>query len=199
VAFTAAWAISGARQGEAYSIRHEHISGLAAPDARDPHVMTTGFLALGAASIAFAWELQRRLGGSPRAGYGPGLVAGAGASVLLAGLLRRDRMANVVPGETEPYRQSLVNDGHDHASFVAQACAVISLVALARRFRYEQSWASLRVPTLASAVLSGALGAIFAHETTRPGNGIAQRVAVTAALAGMAMSSIRMLRTRPTA
>src|SRR5262249_25829216 len=138
VVFTLTWAVSGARQ-EHYSIRHEHISGLAAPDARDPAIMTTGFLALGAGTLAFAWELQRRLGGAPRAGWGPGLMAGAGASVLMAGVLRRDRMANVLPDEVEPYEQSLVNDGHDHASFVAQICTVLSLVALACRFREDRA------------------------------------------------------------
>lgn len=193
VAFTAAWAISGARQA-GYSIRHEHISGLAAPDARDPHIMTAGFLTLGVATIAFGWELQRRLGGSPRAGPGPGLIAGAGASVLLAGILRRDRMANVLPGETEPYRQSLVNDGHDDASIVGQLCSVIGLLALARRFRGDPAWADLRLPTLGVAALTGGLGVIFGSHTARPGNGVVQRVAISTALAGMVATGVRMLR-----
>ena len=195
-AFTAAWVVSGRRQ-VGYSIRHEHISGLAAPDARDPQIMTAGFLTLGASTIAFAWELQRRLGGAPRAGIGPGLIAGAGASVLLAGLLRRDRMANVLPGETEPYRQSIVNDGHDDASIVGQTCTVLGLLALARRFRGDPVWGDLRLPALVSAVLTGGLGAVFASETARPGNGIVQRVGISTALAGMAATGVRMLRTGP--
>src|SRR6266536_3077182 len=93
MAFTIAWALSGRRQ-EAYSSRHEHISGLGAPDARSPLVMRSGFVTLGACTIAFSWELRRRLGGPDRAGWGPALMGGAGAGSVLAGVLRRDRMAN---------------------------------------------------------------------------------------------------------
>ncbi len=193
VAFTLAWAVSGRRQ-DAYSVRHEHISGLAAPDATDPQIMTAGFLALGLGAIVLAWELQDRLGGAPRAGMGPGLMAGAGASALLAGLLRRDRMANAAPDEIEPYRQSLVNDGHDYASIVGQTCTFLSLIALANRFRGDPAWSRLRWPALACAGLSGALGLYFAVETARPRNGTVQRIAITAPLAGMVALAVRLLR-----
>src|SRR5687768_8724917 len=53
VAFTAAWLVAQRRQDE-YQFRHEHISGLAARDANDPHVMTAGFVALGGCTVAFA-------------------------------------------------------------------------------------------------------------------------------------------------
>ena len=46
-AFTVAFTSSERRQ-EGYSIRDEHISGLAAPDARNPEVLLTGFLVMGA-------------------------------------------------------------------------------------------------------------------------------------------------------
>src|SRR5262245_11186884 len=102
-AFTAAWAFSGRRQRD-YSIRNEHISGLAAPDARDPWVMIGGFLALGSSMVLLARDLQRRLAvGSARPGPGPALLAGSGVCTVLAGVLRRDRMANRLPGETEPF------------------------------------------------------------------------------------------------
>jgi hypothetical protein len=197
-AFTAAWVVSGRRQ-EGYSIRNEHISGLAAPDARDPQVMTGGFVALGAGTMAFAFELRRRLGGPGRAGLGPSMLAGAGACALMAAILRRDRMANVLPGERgedgEPYRQSRVNDGHDVASMAGQACAVLAQLALAERFRGDPEWRDLRVPAIASAALTGAVGLHFAVETARPGNGIVQRFGLTVALAGMATLAIRLLRT----
>jgi hypothetical protein len=195
-AFTAAWIVSGRRQ-EGYSIRNEHISGLAAPDARDPHVMTGGFVALGAGTITFAYELDRRLGGPRRAGLGPSLMAGAGVCTLLAAMLRRDRMANVLPGERgqggRPYRQSRANDGHDIASIAGQACTVLAQLALARRFRGDPEWGDLWVPAVASAALTGSLGLYFAAETARPGNGIVQRFGLTIALAGMATLAIRLL------
>ena len=74
-AFTAAWLFSGRRQRD-YSIRNEHISGLAAPDARDPFLMVGGFLALGASMVLFARELRQRLSvGGARPGPGPALLA----------------------------------------------------------------------------------------------------------------------------
>jgi hypothetical protein len=192
-AFTAAWAVSGRRQ-EAYSIKDEHISGLAAPDARSPGLMTAGFLALGACTVAFASEVQRRLGGPARSGAGPALMAGAGVATLIAGLLRRDRMANVLPGEIEPYRQSLVNDGHDYASVIGQTATMLSLLAFARRFRGDPELAPLAPVALGTAAVSGGLSAYFARETVRPGNGIVQRIGISAPLAFMAATAVRMLR-----
>jgi Protein of unknown function (DUF998) len=194
VAFTAAWIVSGRRQ-EGYSIGDEHISGLAAPDARDPLIMTSGFLTLGICTIAFARELRHRLGGSGRAGFGPVLMAGAGTCVLAASVLRRDRMANVLPAEEdEPNRQSWMNDGHDYASIAGQTCSVLALLALAHRFRGDPEWSGLRLPTLVSATVTGGLGAFFATRTVRPGNGILQRLGITAALAAMSLVAIRLLR-----
>ena len=70
-AFTAAWLIAQRRQDE-YEVQHEHISGLAARDAKDPLVMTAGFVALGACGVAFASAVHRRFG--PDAGWGPALL-----------------------------------------------------------------------------------------------------------------------------
>ena len=70
-AFTTAWMLSTTRQ-TGYSAANEHISGLAAPDADAPQLMTAGFLILGACTVAFASELDRQLRGSD-AGWGPAL------------------------------------------------------------------------------------------------------------------------------
>jgi len=193
VAFTGAWIVSGHLQRD-YSIWNEHVSGLAAPDARAPFVMAGGFAVLGLCTVAFADELHRRLGGREGAGYGPSLMAGAGLSVVLAALLRRDRMTNRLPGETEPYQQSLVNDGHDYASMTGQACGLLSMVALSRRFGTDPSWGPLRWPALTAAAVSGGLSVYFSAETGRPGNGVVQRAGITAALAAMAALAVRMLR-----
>ena len=100
-AFTAAWALGTVRQ-PGYSVAHEHISGLAAPDADNPAVMTVGFLALGTATVGFAAALEERLGakGSGKgpakasAGLGPALIGVSGVAMVVAGLFRRDRMSN---------------------------------------------------------------------------------------------------------
>ena len=191
-AFTAAWVLSGRRQVD-YSIRNEHISGLAAPDARDPWVMVGGFLTLGASMVLLARDLQRRLTvGS--AGPGPALLAGSGVCTMLAGVLRRDRMANVLPGETEPYQQSAVNDWHDRMSIGAQALGAAATLALSRRFRSEPDLAAWSRPMVGVTAFTTALSIFFASKTQRPGNGIVQRVGVTTSLAGMAALSRRLLR-----
>ena len=115
VAFTAAWLLAQRRQDE-YQVRHEHISGLAARDATDPHVMTAGFVALGGCTMLFASALERRLG--PRAGVGPALIGVAGLATIAAGVFRRDRRSNFPP-PGEPEGQSWVNDVHDAAAVLS--------------------------------------------------------------------------------
>lgn len=63
VAFTGAWIVASLRQ-TGHSVVAVQLSGLAAPDARDPGIMIAGFVALGACSVAFGGSLQRALGGS---------------------------------------------------------------------------------------------------------------------------------------
>ena len=65
VAFTGAWLVASLRQ-TGHSAVAVQLSGLAAPDARDPGIMIAGFVALGACSVAFGGSLRRALGGSGR-------------------------------------------------------------------------------------------------------------------------------------
>jgi Protein of unknown function (DUF998) len=69
VAFTAAWVVGTLRQA-GYSVAEEHLSGLAAPDARNPEIMITGFLTLGACTFAFASALEEALGAATAPGQG---------------------------------------------------------------------------------------------------------------------------------
>jgi len=85
VAFTGAWIVASLRQ-TGHSAVAVQLSGLAAPDARDPGIMIAGFLALGACSVAFGGSLHRALGGSGRHAASPpqaGLEARAGRQRLL--------------------------------------------------------------------------------------------------------------------
>lgn len=191
-AFTVAWALGTHRQVD-YSIRDEHISGLAAPDAEIPHVMTAGFIALGASGLLFAEELHRRLGGDRAAGVGPWLLGLSSLAMIGAGLLRRDRMSNV-PAPGEPEGQSLVNDFHDLAAVMGSGAGVLGMLALAERFRGDREWAPFAVPAAVGGLVSGALMVYFATDVTRPGNGIVQRVAVSIPLGFMATTAARMLR-----
>ena len=159
--FTTAWAVSTRRQ-PAYSIANEHISGLAAADATDPALMTAGFVALGVSTVVFAAELDRRLGGAGRSGYGAALMAASGLAMVSAGLFRRDRVSNYpMPGRPdEP--QSWVNDVHDLASVAAGALAL----GLARRARRTVRGG----PGMARPLVAGVVGRAHQRGCSRPGS-----------------------------
>ena len=195
-AFTAAWALGTVRQ-PGYSVAHEHISGLAAPDADNPTVMTVGFLALGTATVGFAAALEDRLGGkgsaTGSAGLGPALIGASGVAMVMAGLFRRDRMSNhPEPGRTPG--QSGINDVHDAASVVGALTSSVGLFVLAARLRREPGLKDLARPTMLAAATGSGLLAWFARGVTRPGNGLVQRAGVTVPLLLMARLAIRLLR-----
>jgi hypothetical protein len=74
-AFTGAWIVSSLRQ-TGYPAAEIQISGLAAPDARDPWIMVAGFVVLGGCTVAFGAALHEALGG--RGSIGPGRGADPG-------------------------------------------------------------------------------------------------------------------------
>ena len=192
-AFTAAWVVSTSRQPR-YTIAHEHISGLAAPDARTPGTMVAGFVALGVSTVAFARALEARLGGPRRSGPGPLLLGLSGVAALAAGIFRRDRMSNTPPPDLPDAHPSVANDLHDLSSVVAQAAGVLGLVALARRLRDDTSLHRWSPAVAGVAVANAALMSWFARDVTRPGNGIVQRVGVSLPLGLMASLALRLLR-----
>src|SRR5215472_718165 len=60
-AFTGAWIASSLRQ-TGYPAAEIQLSGLAAPDARDPWIMVAGFVVLGGCTVAFGTALHDALG-----------------------------------------------------------------------------------------------------------------------------------------
>jgi hypothetical protein len=60
-AFTGAWIASSLRQ-TGYPAAEIQLSGLAAPDARDPWIIVAGFVVLGGCTVAFGAALQDALG-----------------------------------------------------------------------------------------------------------------------------------------
>jgi hypothetical membrane protein len=188
--FTAAWITASARQ-PGYALANEHISGLAAPDARAPATMVAGFWALGLGTVAFAAALDRRTGGDSIA---PALLGASGLAICAAGSLRRDRMSNdPIPGES-PRRQSWVNDGHDVASVLGHITATAGLLALSRRLRREPGLRDLAVPAAGAAIAATGVMSYFARDVVRPGNGIVQRIGISIPLVFTARLAWRLLR-----
>jgi hypothetical protein len=195
VAFTTAWLLAQRRQDD-YQVRNEHISGLAARDATDPHLMTAGFLALGTCTVAFASAMERRLG--PRTGMGPALIGVTGLATIAAGLFRRDRRSNFPPPGM-PGGQSWVNDVHDIAAAVGATAGTVGLVALAPALARNPELRDLTKPALSAAGASAGISAWFLRDVVRPGNGLLQRVNVTIPLVFMVRLALRMLSTRSVA
>jgi len=190
VLFTAAWAASSLRQS-GYSATSVQLSGLAAMDARDPQIMMAGFIVLGGCSIAFGAALGRVAAVGPAE---PWLIKTAGATTVAAGLFRRDHMLLVGPGFAG---ESWHNQVHDLVSGVAYAAMIAAPLMLARRFRGVPDWAGLSRPLQGLALTSAAALALFASRAAAPWNGAVQRVAVTLALAAMALVATRMLSLHP--
>jgi Protein of unknown function (DUF998) len=192
--FTGAWIASSLRQ-TAYPAAEIQISGLAAPDARDPWIMVAGFVMLGGCTVAFGSALRDALGGGGRAGPAPRLIQGAGLLTIAAGLLRRDRML-LTTGSV-----SWHNHAHDVASAVIYADLVAAQVLLAVRSGRdpepgEQNWRPWRPWLLASGLATGAVLIAFAADTSAAAAGVLQRVAVTIPLAVIAAVAARLPRTQ---
>jgi hypothetical membrane protein len=202
-AFTGAWIASSLCQ-TAHPAAEIQISGLAAPDARDPWIMVAGFVMLGGCTVAFGSALRDALGGGSGAGQGrwrggagpaPRLIQGAGLLTIAAGLLRRDRML-LTPGSV-----SWHNHAHDVVSALVYVDLVAAQVLLAARFGRdpepgEQTWRPWRPWLLAGGLATGAALIAFAADTSAAGAGVLQRVAVTIPLAVIAAVAARLPRTQ---
>ena len=214
-AFTGAWIVSSVRQ-TGYPAAEIQLSGLAAPDARDPWIMVAGFVVLGGCTVAFGAALRDALGGRGSVGRGrrcgsvghgrwrggagpaPRLIQGAGLLTIAAGLLRRDRML-LTPGSV-----SWHNHAHDVISAVIYADLVAAQVLLAARFGRDpggldpawRSWGPWRPWLLASGLATGAALIAFAADTSAAGAGVLQRIAVTIPLVAIAAVAARLLRTQ---
>ncbi|HEY0998740.1 MAG TPA: DUF998 domain-containing protein, partial [Streptosporangiaceae bacterium] len=169
------------------------LSGLAAPDARDPWIMLAGFLALGGCTFVFGAALREALSRNATGGAGPGpaLIQGAGLLTVAAGLLRRDHMLLSMPGEPGA---SWHSNAHDAISGLLYASPVVVELVLARRFRRDPAWRPWRLWLLAGAAATGVLLIAYAADVTGLAAVILQRVAVTLPQAAVAAVAARLLR-----
>lgn len=191
-AFTAAWVFGSARQHgrDGYTVQTEQISGLAAPDARHPAVMTAGFLAYSACMWVFASALDDTLGGRGKARMGPHLVRLGALGIAGAGILRRDRMLLIDLGGGE--NQSRQNDLHDAASAVAFTSLFFAPLALAPGLRHHADTRAVAASGIATTSVAAAVLVAFQTKRFRRYNGILQRVAVTLPMLPTAALALRL-------
>jgi len=211
VAFTAAWAVSSLLQ-TGHAATEVQISGLAAPDARYPWIMITGFLALGCCSAVFGTALHRELGseggrgggrgagaatdatdaggaGAARgAGGGPRLIQAAGLLTVAAGLLRRDQMLL-----TAPAHESWHNHAHDVVSAAIYVALIAAPLLLARRFRADPRWSALRWPMVGAGLVTAAVLVVFFTGAFPASAGLLQRIGVSVPLAAVCAVAARLL------
>jgi Protein of unknown function (DUF998) len=188
--FTGAW-IAGSLRQTGHSAAGLQISGLAAPDARDPWIMLAGFLVLGGCTVAFGAALREALSGnSGRAGPGPALIQGAGVLTAAAGLLRRDHMLLVAPGQPGA---SWHNNAHDVVCAVLYVDLVLAQLALASRFGRDPAWRPWRPWLLACAAATGVILIAYTADVTGPAAGVLQRVAVSLPQAVIAAIAARLV------
>jgi hypothetical membrane protein len=191
VAFTGAWVVASLLQS-GHSAAEVQISGLAAPDARDPWIMIAGFVVLGGCSVAFGSALREALGGPRRAGLAPPLIQAAGVLTIAAGLLRRDRMLLTASASESWHAQA-----HDVLSALIYLSLVIAPLLLARRFRGDLRWKALALPLAGSSLATAAVLATFETQAFESWNGVLQRIGVTVPLAAVCAVAAAMLAAGP--
>ncbi len=189
VVFTAAWAVGSLLQ-TGHPATEVQISGLAAPDARDPWIMITGFVVLGGCSAVFGTALHRELRGPgpARPGAGPLLIQAAGLLTVAAGLLRRDEMLL-----TAPAHESWHNHAHDVVSAVIYVALIAAPLLLARRFRGDPRWSALRWPLVGASLATAAVLVVFFTGAFPSWAGLLQRIGVTVPLAAVCAVAARLL------
>ena len=189
-AFTGAWIASSLRQTR-QGPGGLQLSGLAAPDARDPWIMLAGFLVTGGCTVAFGAALRQALSGNAARGAGPGpaLIESAGLLTVAAGLLRRDHMLLNAPGEPGA---SWHSNAHDAISGLVYVNLVAAQLALAWRFGRDPAWRHWRPWLLASAAATGVILIAYATDVTGPAAAILQRAAVTLPQAAVAAIAARL-------
>ena len=180
VVFTAAW-VAGSLRQTGHGALSVQLSGLAAPDARDPWIMITGFLVLGGCTVWFGQELAGEVSGPA-----PRLIQGAGVLTVAAGLLRRDHM------ELTSGPVSWHNEAHNVVSLMLYLDLVAAQLLLARSFGAIPRWRPWRRYLLASGIATAVALAVFLPDTASPGAGLLQRIAVTIPLAAMTAVAARL-------
>jgi hypothetical membrane protein len=187
-AFTAAW-ITGSLRQRGYPLTQVQISGLAAPGARDPWIMTAGFLVLGASLVVFGPALRRQVGVCGQPGPGPALILLAGVLTLALALLHRDHMLLTAGPES----------WHNRAHNIVSAALYLLLIAvpltLAWRLKAETGWRALSGALTITALAAAVILVIFVSGAASSWDGTLQRLGVSIPLAALVVVALVNWRT----
>jgi hypothetical membrane protein len=195
IAFTIAWIVAEVLQ-DGYSLRRDYISELAALDARHAWIMITGFLLLGAGTVALGVGLAGALEGR-LARIGSILVALAGVGAIVAGLARNDCRSRLAAcaARIDAGEVSWHSATHEVASLVIFLALVAAPLVLARAFSSDESWRDLRAYSIATGVVGLLLLVLVFTGVAGPSwTGVVQRVFVTVLLLWIAILGARLIR-----
>jgi hypothetical membrane protein len=189
--FLAALFLAQALQRNGYKPSRNDISDLGALTADHPWVLLVPEAVAGVVSVAFALLVLRPAVG----GLGPWLLASSlvGLDDVSDALFRLD-CRRVDPGCTDDVRTASWHaQVHEVVGLLAVVATVLALLALAHRLRGLEQWADLARPlVLVTAAFTAAM-VVYAVRASRPGGGIAQRVAVLLVVASFAVLVRRVL------
>jgi hypothetical membrane protein len=194
IAFTVAWLMGGFAQDE-YSVRREDISALAALDAQNVWIMITGFLLLGAGTVALAAGLAGTLKGRP-AVIGSILVLIAGVCIAVAGLARNDCSSELAAcaDRVDAGDVSWHHAVHDMVSLVIFLALVAASLVLARAFRRDERWRDLRIYSIVTGLLGFVLLILYVTEAAGSWNGLLQRLFVSVLFLWIAVLGFRLIQ-----
>jgi hypothetical membrane protein len=194
IAFTIAWIVAEVLQ-DGYSPRRDYISELAALDARHAWIMITGFLLLGAGTVALGAGLAGALRGRP-ARIGSILLALAGVGIIVAGLARNDCRSRLdaCAARIDAGDVSWHSVTHDLVSLVVFLALIAAPLVFARALRGDESWRDLRAYSITTGVVGLGLLVLLFSGVTGSWTGVVQRVLVTVLLLWVAILGARLIR-----
>ena len=192
IAFTVAWLYGGLAQDE-YSVRREDISALAALDAQHAWIMITGFLLLGAGTVALGAGLVMTLKGRS-AVIGSILVMIAGVGLIVAGLARNDCSGELsaCAERVDAGDVSWHSTVHDTVSLVVFLALIAASLVLAGSFRRAEHWRDLRSYSIVTGLLGFVLLVIFVTGAAGSWTGVLQRVFVSVLFVWIALPGLRL-------
>lgn len=196
-AWTSAWMVAGLLQRDAYLARRDHISGLAAENARYPDIMIAGFVLTGLLLLLMTvrfWTAARTNRWAMSAGA---LMLLVGAGFVAAGLFRSD-CADAVTACTIRDQYGATSWHSQAHNVVASGLFAFALVPLlfTLAIRGQRQTRALRRYSLATAMLSIALLIVFQFRWWMAWEGVVQRAAVTLPLLWIAVVGAHVGRLR---
>ena len=183
-----------------YNPWREDISALAALDAQEPWIMITGFLVFSSCTIALAVGLRGAIQHSQAATAGPIMILLVGLGIAALGLMRNDCSTELATcaARVRTGNVSWHHHVHDMVSITVFATLMLAPLVLAKAFRNEPQWQSLRRYSRITAALSFGLFTVYilSSSLVPAWSGLLQRLFTTALLTWLAVLGTRLARPR---